>query len=68
MANERKRRQQEITSELIHMFDEALYEAQSLWLSDYCCSNEEERERIAEDEKIHHEFLSLLTALVKLVK
>ena len=68
MVNERRRRQQEMTSELIHMFDEALYEAQSLWLSDYCCSKEEEKERIFEDEEKHDEFLSLLTALVKLVK
>lgn len=68
MANERKRRQQEITTKLIHMFDEALYDAQSLWLSDYCCSKEEEQKRITEDEKYHDEFLSLLTDLVKLVK
>ena len=63
MANERKRRQQEITTKLIHMFD-----AQSSYLSEYCCSNKEEQERIAEDEKYRDEFLSLLTDLVKLVK
>lgn len=68
MANERKRRQQEITTKLIHMFDEALYDAQSSWLSEYCTSKEEEKERILEDEKKYDEFLSLLTDLVKLVK
>lgn len=68
MANERKRRQQEITTKLIHMFDEVLYDAQSSYLSEYCSSNEEEKERIAEDEKYRDEFLSLLTDLVKLVK
>lgn len=68
MANERKRRQQEITTKLIHMFDEVLYDAQSSYLSEYCCSKEEEQERIIEDEEYRHEFLSLLTALVKLVK
>lgn len=68
MTNERKRRQQEITTKLIHMFDEALYDAQSSWLSEYCSSNEEEQKRIAEDEKYRDEFLSLLTDLVKLVK
>lgn len=68
MANERKCRQQEITTKLIHMFDEVLYDAQSSYLSEYCCSNKEEQERIAEDEKYRDEFLSLLTDLVKLVK
>lgn len=68
MANERKHRQQEITTKLIHMFDEVLYDAQSSYLSEYCSSNEDAQKRIAEDEKYHDEFLSLLTALVKLVK
>lgn len=68
MANERKRRQQEITTKLIHMFDDALYDAQSSWLSEYCSSELEEKERIIADEKKRYEFLFLLTILTKLVK
>lgn len=68
MANERRRRQQEITTKLIHMFDEVLYDAQGSYLSEYCSSKEDAQKRIAEDEKYHDEFLSLLTTLVKLVK
>ena len=54
MANERKRRQQEITTKLIHMFDEVLYDAQSSYLSEYCSSNEDAQKRIVEDEKYHY--------------
>ena len=68
MISERKRRQQEITAKLIHMFDEVLYDSQSMWLSDYCCSDEEKEERKSEDEQYRDEFLSLLTDLVKIVK
>lgn len=68
MISERKRRQQEITTKLIHMFEETLDESQDLWFSFCCCSDEDRQERIVEDEQYHDEFLSLLEDLVKIVK
>ena len=68
MITERKRRQQEITTKLIHMFEEVLDESQSIWLSEYCTSEEDREKRITEDEQFHDEFLSLLEDLVKIVK
>ena len=61
-----KCRQQEITAKLIQMFDWLLDESQSMWLSDYCCSDEDRKKRIIEDEQYRDEFLLLLEDLVKL--
>lgn len=45
--------------ELINMYEDALQEAQTLWLSDYCCSCEEADKRRKEDEEKMKEFISI---------
>ena len=45
--------------ELIDMYEDALKEAQSLWLSDYCCSRKEAETRQKEDEEKMKEFISI---------
>ena len=41
-----------IKDEIIEQFESILYEAQSMWLSEYCCSAKEQRQRIADDEEM----------------
>lgn len=50
----------EIKNEIIELFESVLYDAQSMWLSDYCCSTEEQRQRIADDEEMLQYFKKLL--------
>lgn len=50
--------------ELINEFKSQLYDAQSLWLSEYCCSAEERESRIKDDEKILHHFINLLEEVI----
>lgn len=49
--------------ELINMYEEVLDEAQSLWLSDYCCSRSEAEARRAEDELKRRKFISICNRL-----
>ena len=46
--------------ELIDEFKTQLYNAQSLWLSEYCCSTIEKKQRIKDDEEILYHFINLL--------
>lgn len=49
-----------IKDEIIEQFEFILYEAQSMWLSEYCCSAKEQRQRIADDEEMLQYFKRLL--------
>ena len=49
--------------ELINMYEYALIEAQTLWLSDYCCSCEEAELRRAEDAVKLKEFINICNRL-----
>lgn len=49
-----------IKDEIIEQFESILYEAQSMWLSEYCCSAKEEDQRIADDKEMLQYFKSLL--------
>ena len=49
--------------ELINMYEYAVEEAQSLWLSDYCCSREETELRKAEDAVRIKEFIDICNRL-----
>ena len=49
-----------IKDEIIEQFESILYEAQSMWLSEYCCSAKEQRQRIADDEEMLQYFKKLL--------
>ena len=46
-------------NKLISMYEAALEEAQSLWLSEYCCSKEEREQRIHDDEESLKEFIEI---------
>lgn len=45
---------------IIAQFESALKEAQSMWLSEYCCSAEEENQRIIDDKECLQYFKELL--------
>lgn len=49
--------------ELINMYKGAVEEAQTLWLSDYCCSREEDELRKAEDALKIKEFIDICNRL-----
>lgn len=49
--------------ELINMYEDALMEAQSLWLSNYCCSREEAEKRRLEDSENMKNFISICKSL-----
>lgn len=49
-----------IKDEIIEQFEYILYDSQSMWLSEYCCSAKEQRERIADDEEMLQYFKRLL--------
>jgi hypothetical protein len=49
--------------ELINMYKSAVEEAQTLWLSDYCCSKEEADLRKAEDTLKVKEFVDIYNRL-----
>ena len=49
-----------IKDEIIEQFESILYEAQSMWLSDYCCSAKEEDQRVADDKEMLQYFKRLL--------
>lgn len=49
--------------ELINMYEYALMEAQTLWLSNYCCSREEAELRRAEDAVKIKEFTDICNRL-----
>lgn len=49
---------------LINEFKFQLYDAQSLWLSDYCCSAEEKEQRIKDDEETLNYFINLLEEVI----
>ena len=49
--------------ELINMYEDALTEAKTLWLSNYCCSREEAELRRAEDAAKMKEFISICNRL-----
>lgn len=49
--------------ELINMYEYALTEAQTLWLSNYCCSREEAELRRAEDTEKMKEFTNICNRL-----
>lgn len=48
---------------LINMYENAVKEAQALWLSNYCCSKEEADSRKAEDALIIKEFVDICNRL-----
>lgn len=50
--------------ELINEFKFQLYDAQSLWLSEYCCSAKEKERRIKDDEKTLCYFINLLEEVI----
>jgi len=49
-----------IKNKIIEQFESILYEAQSMWLSEYCCSAKKQRQRIADDEEMLQYFKRLL--------
>ena len=49
-----------IKDEIIEQFEFVLYDAQSMWLSEFCCSAKEQRQRIADDEEMLQYFKRLL--------
>lgn len=49
-----------IKDEIIEQFESILHEAQSMWLSEYCYSAEEENQRIADDKETLQYFKRLL--------
>lgn len=49
-----------IKDEIIEQFEYILYDSQSMWLSEYCCSAKERRQRIADDEEMLQYFKRLL--------
>ena len=49
--------------ELIDLYTDAVEEAQSMWLSDYSCSPEEDEERKKEDEEKIEEFLDAIEVI-----
>lgn len=50
--------------ELIEEFKFQLYDAQSLWLSEYCCSAKEKKQRIKDDEETLCYFINLLEEVI----
>ena len=49
-----------IKDEIIEQFESILYEAQSMWLSEYCYSAKEEDQRVTDDEEMLQYFKRLL--------
>ena len=49
-----------IKDEIIELFEDVLYDAQSSWLSEYCCSAKERTLRVANDEETLQYFKKLL--------
>ena len=49
--------------ELINMYEDALVEAQTIWLSNYCCSSKEAELRRTEDAEKMKEFISICNGL-----
>ena len=49
-----------LKDEIIEQFESILYEAQSMWLSEYCCSAKEENQRVTDDEEMLQYFKKLL--------
>ena len=49
--------------ELIDLYTDAIEDAQSMWLSDYSCSPEEDEERKKEDEEKIKEFINICKRL-----
>ncbi len=49
-----------VKDEIIEQFESILYEAQSMWLSEYCYSAKEEEQRITDDEEMLQYFNKLL--------
>ena len=49
--------------ELIDLDTDAIEDAQSMWLSDYSCSPEEDEERKKEDEEKIKEFINICKRL-----
>lgn len=45
---------------LLEMYESAIEEAQTLWLSDYCTSSEEAKNRKQEDKAVIEEFKEIL--------
>lgn len=49
--------------ELINLYIDAIDEAHSMWMSDYCCSQEEAKEREEEDKEKIKEFINICKRL-----
>lgn len=49
-----------IKDEIIEQFKSILYESQSMWLSEFCCSGKEKNQRITDDEEMLLYFKKLL--------
>ena len=49
-----------LKDEIIEQFESILYEAQSMLLSEYCCSAKEENQRVTDDEEMLQYFKRLL--------
>lgn len=50
---------------LLEMYESAVEEAQTLWLSDYCASSEEAENRKQEDKAAIEEFKEILFEVIK---
>lgn len=50
--------------ELINEFKFQLYDAQSLWLSEYYCSTKEREQRIKDDKETLYHFINLLEEVI----
>lgn len=49
--------------ELIDLYIDAIEEAHSMWMSNYCCSREEAKEREEEDKEKIKEFINICKRL-----
>lgn len=49
--------------ELIDLYTDAIEEAHSMWMSNYCCSQEEAKEREEEDKEKIKEFINICKRL-----
>ena len=49
-----------IKDEIIEQFESILYETQSMWLSEYCCSAKEQEQRVTDDKEELQYFKRLL--------
>lgn len=54
--------------ELTNLYIDAIEEAHSMWMSNYCCSREEAKEREEEDKEKIKEFVKLLKDIERTIE